>query len=82
MLTSTGVRILSFASLSLNSRTAPPAPSIRMLSGTNFGARPSSPRAPEARSWVKAPTGAPVAASLKELSSVGTTVMIFALAMP
>ena len=54
---------------------------IRILSGMSLGIRPISPSAPRARSWVNVPIVSPVTESLKELSSVGTTVMIFALAM-
>ena len=81
MLTRAGVRNLSAISLSLKSLRAPGPDWKPMLRGMRCGITPTSPAAPAVRSWANRPMTGPAAASLKELSRLGMTVMTSARVM-
>ena len=74
MFTRAGLRILSLTIRNANSfRTEGPEESFTRT-GISRGALPSSPNAPADRSWEIRPTIGPVAPSLNELWTLGTTV--------
>ena len=81
MFTRAGLRILSLTIRNLNSfRTEGPEASFTRT-GMRRGALPSSPKAPAVRSWEIRPTIGPVAPSLNELWTLGTTVRTSTLVM-